>query len=225
MRILLIEDEHKIASSIAKGLEQETYAVDVCYDGTSGYDMAIGEEYDLIILDRMLPGMDGIAIVRKLREEKIHTPVLMLTAKGQLDDRVEGLNAGADDYLVKPFAFVELLARIKALSRRPKQAVSPELSIADLTLNTLNYEVKRAGKPIRLSSKEYALLEFLMHHQNTIITKDKIINHVWNYDADVLPNSVEVYIKHLRDKIDVPFDSPHLIHTIRGFGYKLSVEA
>lgn len=224
MRILLIEDEHKIANSITKGLEQETYAVDVCYDGTSGYDMAVGEEYDLIILDRMLPCMDGIELVKKLREEHIHTPVLMLTAKGQLDDRVEGLNSGADDYLVKPFAFVELLARVKALSRRPKQTLSPELTLGDLTVNTLNYEVKRAGKLIKLSSKEYALLEYLMHHKNTIITKEKIINHVWNYDADVLPNSVEVYIKHLRDKIDAPFDTPSLIHTVRGFGYKIAVE-
>jgi DNA-binding response OmpR family regulator len=224
MRVLLIEDEHKIANSIAKGLEQETYAVDVCYDGTSGYDMAVGEEYDLIILDRMLPGMDGIELVKKLRDENIHTPVLMLTAKGQLDDRVEGLNSGADDYLVKPFAFVELLARAKALSRRPKQTVSPELSLGDLTVNTLNYEVRRAGKLIKLSSKEYALLEYLMHHKNTIITKEKIINHVWNYDSDVLPNSVEVYIKHLRDKIDAPFNAPSLIHTVRGFGYKIAVE-
>jgi len=224
MRILLIEDEHKIANSIAKGLEQETYAVDVCYDGTSGYDMAAGEEYDLIILDRMLPGIDGIELVKKLRDENIHTPVLMLTAKGQLDDRVEGLNSGADDYLVKPFAFVELLARAKALSRRPKQTVSPELTLGDLTVNTLNYEVRRAGKLIKLSSKEYALLEYLMHHKNTIITKEKIINHVWNYDADVLPNSVEVYIKHLRDKIDAPFSGPTLIHTVRGFGYKIAVE-
>ena len=224
MRILLIEDEHKIANSIAKGLEQETYAVDVCYDGTSGYDMAVGEEYDLIVLDRMLPGMDGIDLVKKLRTENIHTPVLMLTAKGQIDDRVEGLNSGADDYLVKPFAFVELLARVKALSRRPKQTVSSELTLGDLTVNTLNYEVRRAGKLIKLSSKEYALLEYLMHHKNTIITKDKIINHVWNYDADVLPNSVEVYIKHLRDKIDAPFSGPTLIHTVRGFGYKIAVE-
>ena len=224
MRILLIEDEHKIANSIAKGLEQETYAVDVCYDGTSGYDMAVGEEYDLIVLDRMLPGMDGIDLVKKLRTENIHTPVLMLTAKGQIDDRVEGLNSGADDYLVKPFAFVELLARVKALSRRPKQTVSSELTLGDLTVNTLNYEVRRAGKLIKLSSKEYALLEYLMHHKNTIITKDKIINHVWNYDADVLPNTVEVYIKHLRDKIDTPFSGPTLIHTVRGFGYKIAVE-
>lgn len=223
MRILLIEDEHKIANSISKGLEQENYAVDICYDGTSGYDFAVGEEYDAIILDRMLPGIDGIDICRRLRAENIHTPVLMLTAKGQIDDRVEGLNAGADDYLLKPFAFSELLARIKALIRRPQKSISQELTIDNLTLNSLTYEVKRGDKLIKLSSKEYALLEYLMHHPNTIITKEKIISHVWNYDSDVLPNSVEVYIKHLRDKIDAPFDRPHLLHTVRGFGYKLAV--
>lgn len=222
MRILVVEDEHKIANSIKKGLEQETYAVDVAYDGNEGYDLAAGEEYDAIILDLMLPGMDGLDICKQLRKEKIHTPILVLTAKGQLEDKVRGLNCGADDYLTKPFAFEELLARIRALVRRPPTANGIVLKVADLRLNTLNYEVKRAGKLIRLSNKEYALLEFLLHHPNRVFTKDQIIGHVWNYDADILPNTVEVFIGYLRKKIDRSFkNKPPLIHTVRGFGYKI----
>lgn len=223
MRILVVEDEHKIANSIKKGLEQESYAVDVAYDGNDGYDLAATEEYDLIILDIMLPGMDGLEICKKLREEGNHTRILMLTAKGQIRDRVSGLNSGADDYLIKPFAFVELLARIKALIRRPDKTDGTVLSIADLSLNTNSFEVKRGKITIRLSSKEYALLEYLLRHKNTVVTKDQIISHVWDYDADVLPNSVEVYILHLRNKIDKTFkNKPKLIHTVRGFGYKIS---
>jgi len=223
MRILIVEDEHKIANSIKKGLEQESYAVDVAYDGESGFDLAVTEDYDVIILDLMLPKMDGMEICRRLRkEEDIHTPILILTAKGQLSDKVEGLNAGADDYLVKPFAFAELLARIKALTRRPRQTLENVLNCQDLTLNTLTFEVKRAGKLIKLSKKEFALLEYLLRHQGKVLTKDQIINHVWDYDADVLPNTVEVYIGYLRNKIDKPFkNKPPLIHTIRGFGYKI----
>ncbi|HZE87587.1 MAG TPA: response regulator transcription factor [Methylomirabilota bacterium] len=221
MRILVIEDEHKIANSIKKGLEQENYAVDVVFNGREGLDFAMSEEYDLIILDRLLPEIEGVAIVKTLREKNIHTPILMLTAKGQVEDRVEGLNAGADDYLVKPFAFIELLARIRVLTRRPKQTTGSLLRIGDLTLDTIAYEVKRSGKGIHLSSKEFALLEYLMRHPSKIITKEQIINHVWNYDADVLPNSVEVYIKHLRDKIDSNPKGEKLIHTVRGFGYKI----
>jgi DNA-binding response OmpR family regulator len=221
MRILVIEDEHKIANSIKKGLEQEHFAVDVAYDGITGYDFASSEEYDLILLDRLLPSMDGIEICKRLRQQQIHTPILMLTAKGQIEDRVKGLDTGADDYMIKPFAFSELLARIRALVRRPKNYSGPVLTVLDLTLDTATYSVKRSGKDIRLSGKEFALLSYLMKHKNTIITKEQIINHIWSYDADVLPNSVEVYIKHLRDKIDSPFHKP-LIHTIRGFGYKIS---
>ena len=223
VRILVIEDEHKIASSIKKGLEQESYAVDVAYDGEQGFDLAASEEYDVIVLDLMLPKMDGMEICRKLRkEENIHTPILMLTAKSQLDDRVNGLNAGADDYLVKPFAFAELLARIRALIRRPKQSLDNVLSYDDLTLNTLTFEVKRAEKQIRLSKREFALLEYLLRHPNKILTKDQIINHVWNYDADILPNTVEVYIGYLRNKIDKSFkNKKSLIQTVRGFGYKI----
>lgn len=222
MRLLVVEDEHKIANSIKKGLEQESYAVDVAYDGTEGYDLAATQDYDVIVLDLMLPGMDGVTICRKLRDEQTHTPILMLTAKGQLNEKVEGLNAGADDYLVKPFAFAELLARIRALTRRPKDSLSTKLSISDLSLNTLMFKVERAGAEIHLSKREYALLEYLIRHPNQVLTKDQIINHVWDYNADVLPNTVEVYIGYLRNKIDKPFKGKApLIHTIRGFGYKI----
>jgi DNA-binding response OmpR family regulator len=217
MKVLLVEDEHKIANSIKKGLEQEVYAVDVAYDGTTGFDLASSEDYDVIVLDLMLPDIDGLTICKKLRVAGNHTPILMLTARGQLEDKVTGLNSGADDYLVKPFAFTELLARIKALTRRPKDSFGTILSVADLTLNTLTYEVSRSGKPIRLSRKEFALLEYLLRHANAIVTKDQIINNTWNYDSDILPNTVEVYIGYLRHKI------PGLIHTVRGFGYKIGV--
>ncbi len=222
MRILVVEDEHKIANSIKKGLEQESYAVDVTYTGTDGFDLASTEEYDVIVLDLLLPGMDGVTMCKKLRSESINTPILMLTAKGQTTDKVEGLNAGGDDYLTKPFAFEELLARIRALVRRPRKAVGTTLRVEDLTLDTLSYEVKRSDKVVQLSSREFALLEYLMRHPNSTLTKDQIIGHVWNYDADILPNTVEVYIGYLRNKLDKPFPrvSP-LIHTIRGFGYKL----
>jgi DNA-binding response OmpR family regulator len=222
MRILVVEDEHKIANSIKKGLEQESYAVDVAYDGERGFDLASTEDYDAIVLDLMLPKMDGLQICRKLREEQIHTPILMLTAKGQLNDKVEGLNAGADDYLVKPFAFEELLARLRALTRRPKNTLETVLGVEDLTLKTLTFEVERAGKQINLSKKEFALLEYLLRHKDKILTKEQIIAHVWNYEADILPNTVEVYMGYLRNKIDRPFkNKPALIHTIRGFGYKI----
>jgi two-component system, OmpR family, response regulator len=224
MRILVVEDEHKIANSVKKALEHENYAVDVAYDGNEGMDLATTETYDAIVLDWMLPYHDGVEICKALRKQNIHTPVLMLTARGQLEDKIEGLDTGADDYMVKPFALSELFARIRALLRRPPNMTDNTLQIADLSLNTNTFEVKRNNVNIRLSSKEFALLEYLMRHPNTIITKDQIIQHVWDYNADVLPNSVEVYIKHLRDKIDSPFKTSPLIHTIRGFGYKLSQE-
>lgn len=222
MRILVVEDEHKIANSLKKGLEQESYAVDVAFTGDDGYDLASSEEYDLIILDILLPGINGLEICKKLRGKNIHIPILMLTAKSQISDKVEGLNAGADDYLAKPFAFEELLARVRALARRPRDVKGTTLAFSDLSLNTLSFEVKRAGQSINLSNKEFALLEYLLRHPKQILTKDQIIGHVWNYDADVLPNTVEVYIGYLRNKIDKPFtNSPSLIHTIRGFGYKI----
>jgi two-component system, OmpR family, response regulator len=216
MRILVVEDEHKIANSIKKGLEQELYAVDVAFDGLEGYDLASSEEYDLIVLDLMLPGLDGISICKRLRKEHIHTPILILTAKGQTGDKVEGLDAGADDYLTKPFSFEELLARIRALIRRPQKTNGEALSVKDLTLDTKTFEVKRKGNDIPLSNKEFSLLEYLMRHPNQILTKDQIISHVWNYEADILPNTVEVYIGYLRNKI-----GKDLIKTQRGFGYKI----
>ncbi len=224
MRILLVEDEHKIATALKKGLEQENFAIDLAFEGNEGYDLASSENYDVIILDRMLPGIEGVQIAKKLRSEKNHTPILMLTAKGQINDRVEGLNAGADDYLVKPFAFEELLARIKALMRRPKDTTGTILKIGELSLDTVTYAVKRGATLIQLSSKEYALLEYLMRHPNQILTKEQIISHVWDYDADILPNTVEVYIGYLRTKIDKPFKATTLIHTVRGFGYKIGEE-
>lgn len=223
MRVLIIEDEQRLAKAIKKGLEQEAYAVDAAFDGIHGFDLAAVEEYDLIILDLMLPGMDGIQICERLRKEKVLTPILMLTAKGRLKDKVDGLNAGGDDYLVKPFAFEELLARIKALTRRPKETLLENiLSNNGLSLNTLTYEVQRDDKKIKLSKKEYALLEYLLRNPGRILTKDQIISHVWDYDADILPNTVEVFIGYLRNKIDRPFKKlPPLINTIRGFGYRI----
>lgn len=225
MRILVIEDEHKIAQAIRQGLEQESYAVDVTYDADEGLSRALLDEHDLIILDRMLPGMiEGLDICKEVRSEGIHTPILMLTAKDQIHDRVTGLNAGADDYLVKPFAFEELLARIRALLRRPQDALGTVLTVDDLSLDPTSFEVKRADKPISLSSKEFALLEYLMRNPNRLLTKDNIISHVWDYEADILPNTVEVYMGYLRKKIDKPFRGPDLIQTVRGFGYRLGVE-
>ena len=225
MKILVVEDEHKIANLIKQGLEQEHHVVDVSYDGINGYDLAVSESYDVIILDRLLPGMDGLNICKKLREQENHTPILILTAKKQIEDKVEGLNSGADDYLTKPFAFEELLARIKALSRRPKKTLENLLKVGNLTLDVNSYEVKRGGKKINLSSKEFTLLEYLMRHENKTLKKDQIISHVWNYDTDILPNTVEVFIGYLRNKIDRPFkNEKSLLHTIRGFGYKIGEE-
>lgn len=221
MRILIIEDDHKIARALKKGLEQESYAVDLSFEGRDGLAQALTIDYDLIILDRMLPEVDGIEICKALRREKKQEPILMLTAKDKVADKVEGLNAGADDYLAKPFAFEELLARIRALLRRPNDVQQAVLKIADLQLNPTNFSVKRAGKTIKLSSKEFALLEYLMRNPGRILTKDNIISHVWDYDADVLPNTVEVYIGYLRSKIDKKAKKP-LIETVRGFGYKIN---
>lgn len=217
MRILVVEDEHLIANSIKKGLEQERFAVDIAFTGDEGFDLASSEEYDAIILDLMLPGMDGITICQELRKKKIHTPILILTARGQIQDKVQGLDSGADDYLTKPFSFEELLARIRALIRRPKQVLGEIISIDSLSLDPKNYVVLKNGKNIDLSGKEFALLEYLMRNPGKILTKEQIINHVWDYDSDILPNTVEVYIKNLRAKI-----GDDLIKTKRGFGYLIS---
>ncbi|MGH7157218.1 MAG: response regulator transcription factor [Candidatus Saccharimonadales bacterium] len=221
MRILVIEDEHKIANAIKQGLAQEKYAVDVEYDADAGLGAALHESYDVIIIDRMLPGsLEGLDICREVRAKGIHTPILLLTARDQTKDRVEGLNSGADDYLVKPFSFEELLARVRALMRRPPETTGAVLEIEDLILDPVNFEVKRASKPIELSAKEFALLEYMMRNSNRVLSKDNIISHVWDFDADVLPNTVEVYVGYLRNKIDKPFKKP-LLHTQRGFGYVL----
>lgn len=221
MRVLIVEDEHKIANALKRALEQESYAVDVSYDGDDGYAMATTEPYDVAIIDRMLPGdHTGIDIVEAMREAKIHTPILLLTALGSTSDKTKGLDSGADDYLVKPFALEELLARVRALVRRPAEVQGTTLIVGDLSLNTVDYSVKRADKDIQLTSKEFGLLEYLLRNPGRPISKDTIIAHVWDYDADILPNTVEVYVKYLRNKIDAPFKKP-LIHTVRGFGYKL----
>ena len=221
MRILIIEDEHKIANAIKQGLMQENYAVDVEYDGDGGLGAALNEEYDVMVIDRMLPGsVDGLGITKQVREAGVHTPILLLTAKDQIKDRVEGLNAGADDYLIKPFSFEELLARIRALMRRPQKTQDNTIRVEDLSLDTISYNVERSGKPIELSAKEFALLEYMMRNSGRVLSKDNIISHVWDFDADILPNTVEVYIGYLRNKIDKPFGKP-LLHTNRGFGYVL----
>ncbi len=222
MKLLVVEDEHKIANSLKKGLEQESYVVDVAFDGDTGYDLASTEPYDVIVLDIMLPGRDGISICKELRKEGIHTPVLMLTAKGNIEDKVGGLNSGADDYLTKPFAFEELLARVRALTRRPREQLATSLEYHDLSLNTLTMDVRRGNVPIDLSRKEFMLLEFFMRHPNTIFNKDQLIERVWSIDSEILPNTVEVYVGYLRRKIDTAMKGkPQLIHTVRGFGYKL----
>lgn len=221
MRILIVEDDHKIANALKQGLERQSYAVDVCYDADNGLSMATNEPYDLVILDRMLPGStDGIGILKTMREASIHTPVLLLTAKDRVLDRAEGLNSGADDYLVKPFAFVELIARVRALLRRPKEVINTVIEYEDLKLNRDEFTAIRGGTNIELTAKEFALLDYLMSQPDRIITKDQIMQHVWNYDSDILPNTVEVYIGYVRNKIDKQFpDKPALIHTRRGFGY------
>jgi len=220
VRILIIEDEHRIAQAIKKGLEQERYAVDLTFTGTDGYDMASTESYDLIILDLMLPGMDGMTVCRELRKNNIHIPILMLTAKGQIADKVTGLDAGADDYMTKPFSFEELLARVRSLTRREGAIRKTTLSAGDLTLDTKSFIVKRDNKQIALSQKEFALLEYLLIHKGEIVSKERIIEHLWDFDADILPNTIEVYIRNIRGKIDVPFhDKKPLIRTVRGFGY------
>ena len=223
MKILLVEDEHKIARAIQLGFKQERAVVEVLHDGQDGLSAALGDDYDVIVLDRMLPGgMDGIEICKAIRAKGVQTPILMLTAKGQIRDRVGGLNAGADDYLTKPFSFEELLARVRALLRRPQDNIGNILQVDDLTLDTISYEVKRGEALVDLTQTEFSLLEYLMRNYGMVLSKTNIINHVWDFDADVLPNTVEAYIGYLRNKVDKPFGKkPALIQTVRGFGYKI----
>tara|TARA_B100001750_G_scaffold248435_1_gene279498 strand:- start:636 stop:1310 length:675 start_codon:yes stop_codon:yes gene_type:complete len=224
MKILVVEDEQRVAHYIKKGLEMKSYIVDLAYNGLDGYDFATSESYDLIILDRLLPEMNGIEVCSRLRKNKVHTPILMLTALDAVDERVTGLEAGCDDYLGKPFAFSELFARIKVLTRRPKVLVSEVLTVDDLTLNTNTYEVKRDQTIINLSRKEYDLLGFLLRNRGKVFSKDQLIAEVWPYDSEVLSNTAQVYIRYLRDKIDRNFPKKKtLIKTIRGFGYTIQL--
>lgn len=223
MKILVVEDEIKLANAIKRALELQKYTVDVANDGEEGLDLAIGEKYDLILLDLMLPKVDGIEICKQVRSEGMSTPVLMLTAKGQVSDKVSGLDVGADDYMVKPFSFEELFARIRALIRRPAKLEDNKLCLKDLSLDPVTYKVRRSDKSIELSTKEFAILEFLLRHKNQVVTRDQVVQSVWNYESNVLPSTVEVHIKHLRDKIDKPFKEK-LIKTVRGFGYEISDE-
>jgi len=220
MRILVVEDEKKVASFIAKGLTEESYAVDVAYDGEEGVFMALENDYDLIVLDLMLPKLDGMEILRKIRGSGKDVPVLILTAKDSVEDIVAGLEGGSDDYLTKPFAFAELLARIRALLRRSQEQKITTLKAGDLTLNPLTREVKRGDRKIELTSKEYALLEYFMRNVNKVLTRTLISEHVWNYEFDPLTNVVDVYVNYLRKKIDQPSETK-LIHTVRGVGYIL----
>ncbi len=222
MRLLLIEDEARIASGIKRALEQCRYAVDHVDNADDGLAAAVDPDYDLIILDRKLPGaIDGMQLCEQIRKDGVHTPVLMLTALGTVANKVEGLRAGADDYIVKPFSLDELIARVQVLLRRPKVTLGSIIQITDLFINTENYEVTRAGKTIKLSAREFRLLIYLAYHQSQIISKDTIINHVWDEDGFILPNTVEVYFGHLRKKIDKDFPlSPPLFHTVHGFGYR-----
>jgi DNA-binding response OmpR family regulator len=224
MRILLVEDERKISAYVKRGLEEQGYAVDAAYTGREALDWANTIDFDLIVLDILLPEMDGLTVCRELRKKGSRVPVLMLTARDTIDDRVAGLDAGADDYLVKPFAIKELLARLRALSRRSNEAPKETLlQISDLTLDTLTHRVKRGGKLIVLASKEFAVLECLMREPERVLSRTQIAEHVWNYDVFNQSNVVDVYIRNLRRKIDDPFDVK-LLHTIRGSGYRISAE-
>ena len=223
MRILVIEDEKKVASFIKKGLEEEHYAVDTAYDGESGLYLAEVNEYDLIILDLMIPKIDGLEVLKRIRKNKNSVPILVLTAKDTAEDIVKGLDAGCDDYLTKPFNFMVFLARIRALLRREQIDKEPLLEIADLTLSPVTHKVTRMGKEVDLTSKEYALLEYFMRNPDKVLTRTMISEHVWDYHFDSLTNVVDVYVNYLRRKIDKDFE-PKLIHTIRGVGYILSTD-
>ncbi len=221
MRVLVVEDERKIADFIRKGLCEDGYAVDVAYDGDEALDWVAVAEFDMIVLDVMLPVRDGMEVCRLLRQRGVHIPILMLTARDTVEDRVQGLDSGADDYLVKPFAFAELLARLRALSRRERSVLGTCLQVGDLVLDSATREVSRQGTPIPLTSKEYALLEYLVRHPNQVLTRTMIAEHVWNYDFDNATNVIDVHIRNLRRKIDDPFPTK-LIHTVRGAGYRIS---
>jgi len=220
MRILIVEDEKKVAGFIKKGLEEETYAVDVAVDGEEGFGLAEANEYDLIILDLMLPKMDGFEVLTRLREKKVNSPILLLTAKDSVEDKVTGLNKGADDYLTKPFAFSELLARVRSLLRRGQSETKTVLNLADLSLDLVSHKVNSNSEEIELTGKEYSLLEYFMRNQGKVLTRTMIAEHVWDYNFDTFTNVIDVYINHLRKKIDKNH-SQKLLHTLRGVGYVL----
>ena len=220
MRILVVEDERRIAAFIKRGLEEERYAADVAYDGEEALDWADVVEYDLIVLDVLLPKKDGIQVCRELRSHGSKVPILMLTARDAIEDRVQGLDSGADDYLVKPFAFQELLARLRALLRRSGAVKTTRLQVGDLALDTLTHRATRGGRAIELTAREYALLEFLMRHPGQVLSRTQIAEHVWDYDFFSTSNVVDVYIRYLRRKIDLDSDVK-LIKTVRGAGYKI----
>ena len=223
MRLLVIEDEKKVARFIKKGLEEEGYAVDLAFDGEEGLAMLLDPVHDLILLDIALPKIDGLQVLKKLREKKVRTPVLLLTVRATIEDKVLGLDSGADDYLTKPFAFQELLARIRALLRRKGEVVDPLLRLEDLVLDPARRLVTRGGEKIDLTSKEFALLEYLMRNTGRVVSRAMISEHVWNYDFDTETNVIDVYINYLRRKIDSGRDKK-LIHTVRGSGYVLKTE-
>lgn len=222
MHILVVEDERRLANLLRRVLSEERHVVDTAYDGSDGLPLATSGTYDLVILDLMLPGVDGLEICRQMRAQDVQTPVLMLTARGAIEDRVAGLNVGADDYLVKPFAMEELLARVNALLRRRGKNFegAPHLIVADLTLDLVRHEARRGDRVIELTAKEFALLEFLMRHPGQTLTRTQIVDHVWRYDLDTLSNVVDIYIHYLRDKVDRDF-SHKLITTVRGVGYRI----
>lgn len=223
MRILLVEDEAKVGSFIRKALEEESYAVDLCTDGIQAVQLARAGDYDLVILDLMLPGLSGLAVLTQLRSARVKTPVLILTARSRVDEKVKGLDAGADDYLTKPFAIEELLARVRVLIRRGSGEATGILQLDDLVLNPVTREVSRAGQRIDLTSKEYALLEYFMRNASRVLTRAMIAEHVWNLDFDTFTNVIDVYVNYLRNKIDRGH-TRRLIHTIRGSGYVMRGE-
>jgi heavy metal response regulator len=223
MRILVVEDEKKVARFIQQGLEEEHYTVDVAHDGEAGLQLAASENYDLLILDVMLPRKSGLELIREFRARKGAAPALMLTAKGTIEDKVAGLDSGADDYLTKPFAFAELLARVRSLLRRSSKEKSTVLAIADLDLDTVSHKARRGQRSIELTAKEYSLLEYFLRNRDRVLSRTIIAEHIWDYNFDTGTNIIDVYVNHLRNKIEIPGERK-LIHTVRGVGYVMKEE-
>lgn len=220
MRVLVVEDEPKLGLALKQALELQRYAVDLATDGQDGFDLASVESYDILILDVMIPSLSGIELCQKLRQNRVTTPILLLTARDQIHDKISGLDAGADDYMVKPFSLEELFSRLRALLRRPSADLPNTLRAGPIELDTVTFSTTLNGKLLSLSQKEFCILEYLLKHKNKVVTKEELLQHVWNFDADVLPSTVEVHIKNLRHKIDSN-NSRSLITTVRGFGYTI----